>query len=73
MIILTSKISLLLLLLLSITTFHKTMCSNYTVVQCNEKDRETLLNFKRGINDSLSRISKWSTEELLKFISMTIN
>jgi len=38
------------------------MCSNHTVVQCNEKDRETLLTFKQGINDTLGRISTWSTE-----------
>ncbi|AES70135.2 putative non-specific serine/threonine protein kinase [Medicago truncatula] len=62
MTILTSQMSLFLLLLLFITTFHKTMCSNHTVVQCNEKDRETLLTFKHGINDSLGRISTWSTK-----------
>jgi len=54
--------SLLLLLLLSITTFHKTMCSNQTVVLCNEKDREILLTFKQGVNDSFDMISTWSTE-----------
>ncbi|KEH33785.1 LRR receptor-like kinase family protein [Medicago truncatula] len=39
------------------------MCTNHTVVRCNEKDRETLLNFKQGINDSLGRISTWSTKK----------
>ncbi|RHN66962.1 putative leucine-rich repeat-containing, plant-type, leucine-rich repeat domain, L [Medicago truncatula] len=63
MTILTSQMSLFLLLLLSITTFHKTMCSNHTVVRCNEKDQETLLTFKQGINDSFGRISTWSTEK----------
>ncbi|XP_024634944.1 receptor-like protein EIX2 isoform X2 [Medicago truncatula] len=63
MTILTTQISLLLLILLSITIFHKTMCTNHTVVRCNEKDRETLLNFKQGINDSLGRISTWSTKK----------
>ena len=62
MTILTAQISLLLLILLSITTFHKIMCSNHTLVRCNEKDRETLLTFKQGINDSLGMISMWSTE-----------
>ena len=63
MTILTTQISLLLLLFLSITTFNKTMCSNHTVVRCNEKDQETLLTFKQGINDSLGMISTWSTEK----------
>ncbi|RHN66964.1 putative non-specific serine/threonine protein kinase [Medicago truncatula] len=62
MTILTTQISLLLLLLLSITTFYKSLCSNHTVVGCNEKDRETLLTFKQGINDTLGRILTWSTE-----------
>ena len=62
MTILTSQMSLLLLILLSITTFHKIMCINHTIVQCNEKDRETLLTFKQGINDTLGPISTWSTE-----------
>ncbi|KEH33792.1 LRR receptor-like kinase [Medicago truncatula] len=39
------------------------MCSNHTVVRCNEKDQETLLTFKQGINDSFGRISTWSTEK----------
>ncbi|KEH33780.1 receptor-like protein [Medicago truncatula] len=39
------------------------MCSNHTVVRCNEKDRETLLTFRQGIHDSLGRISTWSTEK----------
>ncbi|KEH33783.1 leucine-rich receptor-like kinase family protein, putative [Medicago truncatula] len=54
--------SLILLLFLSITTFHKCICSNHTVVRCNEKDLEILLTFKQGINDSLGTISTWSTE-----------
>jgi hypothetical protein len=60
MTILTSQLSLLLLLLLSITTFHKSMCSHHTSISCNEKDRETLLTFKQSINDSLVLISTWS-------------
>ena len=63
MTVLPSQMTLLLLILLSITTFHKTMCSNHTVVQCNEKDREILLNFKQGINDSFGRISMWSEKK----------
>ncbi|XP_039687310.1 receptor-like protein EIX2 isoform X2 [Medicago truncatula] len=72
MAILTTQMSLLFLLLLSITTFHITMCSNHTLVRCNEnhtlvrcneKDRETLLTFKQGINDSFGMISTWSTEK----------
>ncbi|RHN66942.1 putative leucine-rich repeat-containing, plant-type, leucine-rich repeat domain, L [Medicago truncatula] len=39
------------------------MCNNHTMVRCNEKDRETLLTFKQGINDSLGMISMWSTEK----------
>ncbi|RHN66957.1 putative leucine-rich repeat-containing, plant-type, leucine-rich repeat domain, L [Medicago truncatula] len=63
MTILPSQMSLLLLLLLSITIFHKTMCNNPTVVRCNENDRETLLTFNQGITDSLGWISTWSTEK----------
>ncbi|RHN66944.1 putative leucine-rich repeat-containing, plant-type, leucine-rich repeat domain, L [Medicago truncatula] len=63
MTIFTTQISLLLLILLSITTFHKTVCSNHTLVRCNEKDRETLLTFKEGINDSFGMISSWSIEK----------
>ncbi|AES70145.2 receptor-like protein [Medicago truncatula] len=36
---------------------------NHTLVRCNEKDRETLLTFKQGINDSFGMISTWSTEK----------
>ena len=61
--ILTSQMSYLLLILLPITTFHKTMCSNHTVVRCNEKDHETLSTFKQGIDDSFGLISTWSTEK----------
>ncbi|RHN66974.1 putative non-specific serine/threonine protein kinase [Medicago truncatula] len=63
MTIFTSQMPLLLLLLLSVTTFHKSMCTNHTVVRCNEKDHETLLTFKHGINDSFGRISTWSTKK----------
>ncbi|RHN67612.1 putative leucine-rich repeat-containing, plant-type, leucine-rich repeat domain, L [Medicago truncatula] len=63
MTILTTQMSLILLLLFSITTFHKSMCNNHTVVRCNEKDRETLLTFKHGINDSLGMISMWSEKD----------
>ncbi|XP_045824846.1 receptor-like protein EIX2 [Trifolium pratense] len=64
MTILTSQMSLLLLLLLSVTTFHKIMSSNeHRLVQCNEKDQEALLNFKKGINDSIGQLSTWLTEK----------
>ncbi|RHN66977.1 putative non-specific serine/threonine protein kinase [Medicago truncatula] len=63
MTILTTQMSLILLLFLSITTFHKCMCSNHTVVRCNEKDLDILLTFKHGINNSLSMFSRWSTEK----------
>jgi len=63
MTILTSQLSIMLLLLLSLTTFHKSMCSNHTLVSCNENDRETLLTFKQGLNDNRGRISTWSTEK----------
>ncbi|AES70166.1 LRR receptor-like kinase family protein [Medicago truncatula] len=54
--------SFILLLLLYVTRFDKSMCSNHTT-RCNEKDRETLLTFRHGINDSFGRISTWSTEK----------
>ncbi|XP_045824794.1 receptor-like protein EIX1 [Trifolium pratense] len=64
MTILTSQISLLLLLLLSLTTFHGSLSSNnHTMVRCNEKDRETLLIFKEGIIDRFGRLSTWATEK----------
>jgi hypothetical protein len=65
MTILTSQMSLLLLLLLSLTTFHRSVSSNdKKLVQCNEKDQETLLIFKKGINDSSNgKISTWLTEK----------
>ncbi|KAK2406995.1 receptor protein EIX2 [Trifolium repens] len=57
--------SLLLLLLLSVTTFHKSMSSNdyHRLVQCNEKDQQTLLIFKKGINDSYGQLSTWSIKK----------
>ncbi|KAK2387422.1 receptor protein EIX2 [Trifolium repens] len=65
MTILTSQMSLLLLLLLCLTTFHQSMSTNkHRLVRCNEKDEETLLIFKKGINDSLhQKISTWSTKK----------
>ncbi|KAK2387417.1 receptor protein EIX2 [Trifolium repens] len=64
MTILTTQMPLLLLLLLSLTTFHKTMSSNdHILTQCNEKDEETLLIFKKGINDTYGLIPRWSAEK----------
>ncbi|XP_061370008.1 receptor-like protein EIX2 [Gastrolobium bilobum] len=54
----TSQISILLLLLLSATTFHISMS-----LRCNEKDRGTLLLFKQGIIDRYNYLSTWSKEE----------
>ncbi|WJX37811.1 hypothetical protein P8452_25539 [Trifolium repens] len=64
MTIFTTQMPLLLFLLLSVTTFYKSMSSNdHRFVGCNEKDKETLLIFKKGINDSShGKISTWSTE-----------
>jgi hypothetical protein len=64
----TSQMLLLLLLLLSLTTlFHKSVSSNeHRLVRCNEKDEETLLIFKKGINDTYDMnhiMSSWSTEK----------
>ncbi|PNX72409.1 receptor-like protein kinase [Trifolium pratense] len=40
------------------------MSSNeHRLVQCNEKDQEALLNFKKGINDSIGQLSTWLTEK----------
>ena len=65
MIILTSQMSLLLLLLLSITTSHTIMCNNDNrLVRCNEKDQETLLTFKRGVDRyTPDPMSTWSTKK----------
>ncbi|XP_058782345.1 receptor-like protein EIX2 [Vicia villosa] len=57
--ILTTQMSFLLLLFLYVTTFHKTIS---TKVSCNEKDREILLIFKKGIIDSYGRLSTWVTK-----------
>ncbi|CAJ2639645.1 unnamed protein product [Trifolium pratense] len=63
MTIITTQMPLLLLLLLSLTTFHKCMSINdHKLVRCNEKDKETLSIFKKGINDSYGELSTWSTE-----------
>ncbi|KAJ1383136.1 Leucine-rich repeat [Sesbania bispinosa] len=56
----TSKISFLLLLLLSATTLHSTNHSR--LVRCNEKDRGILVSFKQGIIDRFDDLSTWSTE-----------
>jgi hypothetical protein len=56
MITFTSQILILLLLLLSSIIFNK-------CVSCNEKDRRTLLIFKRGIIDHSGRLSTWSSKE----------
>ncbi|GAU42681.1 hypothetical protein TSUD_131090 [Trifolium subterraneum] len=38
--------------------------NDHRLVQCNEKDEETLLIFKKGINDSYNgKISTWSTKK----------
>ncbi|WJX31826.1 hypothetical protein P8452_20217 [Trifolium repens] len=64
MTILTTQMSLLLLLLLCLTTFHQSMSTNeHRLVRCNEKDEETLLIFKKGINDSDGQLTTWSTEK----------
>ncbi|XP_045824844.1 receptor-like protein EIX2 isoform X3 [Trifolium pratense] len=64
MTIITTQIPLLLLLLLSLTTFHKCMSINdHKLVRCNEKDKETLSIFRKGINDSFGLLSTWSTEK----------
>ncbi|WJX37810.1 hypothetical protein P8452_25538 [Trifolium repens] len=57
----SSQMLLISLLLLSLTTFHKTMSINDHKL-CNEKDQQTLLSFKKGINDSYGELSTWSTE-----------
>ncbi|XP_058782340.1 receptor-like protein EIX2 isoform X1 [Vicia villosa] len=60
---LTTQMSLLLLLLLYITIFHRSLSINdHRMVSCNEKDREILLTFKKGIIDHNGRISTWTTE-----------
>ncbi|WJX37840.1 hypothetical protein P8452_25566 [Trifolium repens] len=35
----------------------------HKLVQCNEKDEETLLIFKKGINDTYDMMSSWSTKK----------
>ncbi|CAJ2639648.1 unnamed protein product [Trifolium pratense] len=37
--------------------------NDHKLVRCNEKDKETLSIFKKGINDSYGLISTWSTEK----------
>ncbi|XP_058782342.1 receptor-like protein EIX2 [Vicia villosa] len=63
MTILPTQMPFLLLLLLAIFTFHKTMSTNdHRMVSCNERDREILLTFKLGIVDPNGRIPTWTTE-----------
>ncbi|XP_058782334.1 receptor-like protein EIX1 [Vicia villosa] len=60
---LTTQMSFLLLLLLSITIFYRSLSINdHRMVSCHEKDREILLTFKKGIIDHNGRISTWTTE-----------
>ncbi|WJX31799.1 hypothetical protein P8452_20192 [Trifolium repens] len=64
--IITTQVSLLLLLLLSLITFHRSVSTtnDHKLVPCNDKDQETLLIFKKGINDSSNgKISTWSTKK----------
>ncbi|CAJ2639464.1 unnamed protein product [Trifolium pratense] len=37
--------------------------NDHRLVRCNEKDEETLLIFKKGINDSYGQLTTWSTEK----------
>jgi Leucine-rich repeat (LRR) protein len=37
--------------------------NDHKLVQCNEKDEETLLIFKKGINDTYDMMSSWSTKK----------
>lgn len=54
----------LLLLLLSATTFHRgILCSSTTDMQCNEKDRSALLIFKKGVLNHSNKLSSWSNNE----------
>ncbi|KAF7815745.1 receptor-like protein EIX2 [Senna tora] len=53
-----SKLSLVLLLLLSATTFNISK-----MIRCNEKDRRVLSTFKARVEDPYNRLSSWSNEE----------
>ncbi|XP_057433634.1 receptor-like protein EIX2 [Lotus japonicus] len=60
-----SQFSIAFLLFLSTTTFHSDMFCTSTNLQlrCNERDRSSLLQFKRGVIDNSSMLSSWSNEE----------
>ncbi|XP_061347793.1 receptor-like protein EIX2 [Gastrolobium bilobum] len=38
-------------------------CTCSSKIQCNEKDKEGLLNFKQGVEDPSGKLSSWSTEQ----------
>ncbi|KAJ1407961.1 Leucine-rich repeat [Sesbania bispinosa] len=59
----TSQISILLLLLLSATTLHRSISTTDSLLRCNENDRGILLSFKQGIVDGFNQLSTWSTEK----------
>ncbi|KAK7316564.1 hypothetical protein RJT34_00123 [Clitoria ternatea] len=59
----TSHVSILLLVFLSTTTFQISICSNYSMIHCNENDRRALSIFKRTIIDPLNRLFTWSSAE----------
>ncbi|XP_061352134.1 receptor-like protein EIX2 [Gastrolobium bilobum] len=63
MITFTSQISIILLLLLCATIFHRGMCNKNTQLRCNENDKSALLNFKHGVIHQSNKLFSWSNEE----------
>ncbi|KAF7831357.1 LRR receptor-like kinase [Senna tora] len=49
--------------MLSATALNKIARSKNGAVRCNEKDRSTLMIFKKGVVDLSNRLASWSTEE----------
>ncbi|KAF8413205.1 hypothetical protein HHK36_001181 [Tetracentron sinense] len=53
----------LLLSLLCIGAFHFCSCNGDPKVVCTQKERQALLSFKKGLNDSSNRLSSWDGDE----------
>ncbi|KAF8412959.1 hypothetical protein HHK36_000931 [Tetracentron sinense] len=57
------EVVVFLLSFLFIATFNFSLCSGDPKVVCIERERQALLSFKKGLNDSSNRLSSWAGDE----------